>query len=81
MNEETQESFTSELNSGERDLYFWQYNKLGGFMTRIFDAMAVADTVSLNKIGKGFPEQVQAYKDYGNKKGYWQSVTTRMESC
>jgi len=64
----------SSLNNGEIDLYNWQYNKLGGFMTKIFDAMAVADTTNLNMIGKGFPEQVQAYKNYGNLKGYWSQV-------
>jgi hypothetical protein len=49
-------------------------------MTKIFDAMAVADTNNLNKIGKGFPEQVQAYKNYINKKGYWDSVKMRIEN-
>ncbi len=70
----------SNINQGETDLYFWQYNKLGGFLTKIFDAMAVADTTNLNKIAKGFPQQVQAYKDYGNLSGFWEQVKINMES-
>ena len=67
------------LNQGEIDLYFWQYNKLGGFLTKIFDAMVVADTSNLNKIAKGFPQQVQAYKNYGNLSGFWEQVKLNIE--
>ena len=70
----------AKLNQGEIELYFWQYNKAGSFMTKIFDAMAVADTTNINKISKGFPQQAQAYKDYGNLSGFWEQVKLNMES-
>ena len=69
----------SKLNQGELDLYFWQYNKLGGFMTRIFDAMAMSDNTNLTKLSMGFPEQVQAYKNYTTMKGFWEQVKINIE--
>lgn len=69
----------SKLNQGELDLYFWQYNKLGGFMTGIFNAMTMSDNINLNKLSMGFPEQVQAYKNYTNMKGFWEQVKFNIE--
>lgn len=72
-------SLHKELTQGEVDLYYWQYNKLGGFMTKIFDAMSVADNTNLKKLSKAYPEQVAAYRRYCNENGYWNNIKDRMQ--
>ena len=69
-----------ELNQGEIDLYFWQYGKLGSFKEHLFKAISKADTVNLNNLKKGFPEQVNAYRNYSNTEGYWEQVKQKMEN-
>lgn len=69
----------AELDQGEIDLYFWQYKKLGRFKEHLFKTISKADTVNLNKLKKGFPEQVDAYRNYSNTNGYWEYVKLKME--
>lgn len=62
-----------ELGKADEELYIWQY---GGdsFMSRLFKTMSKADTVNLNKLAKGFPEEVRAYRRYISEDGYWNMV-------
>lgn len=62
-----------ELGKADESLYIWQYGG-DGFMSQLFKAMSKADEVNLNKIAKGFPEEVTAYRRYIGEAGYWDMV-------
>ena len=47
-------------NGYDRYLDF-QYGDTGGFFTRLFQAIAVADSTNIKRLAKGFPEEVDAY--------------------
>ncbi len=42
----------------------WVYGQTGHFYTQLFELMARADTENLNKLGQGFPEEVEAFRIY-----------------
>jgi len=68
---------TENLNTGEAELIHWQYGGLSGFKKIRWDAIACADLGHLNLLAQAFPEQVQAYRNYGHTPGYWPGVLER----
>jgi len=66
--------FYHNLNMGERHLVDWQYGGLGGFFTALWDAIRRADGGNLDRLGKGFPEDVEAYRRYSGEAGYWERI-------
>ena len=66
---------TSNLNIGELELIQWQYKgDMGNFKTALWDAIALADSGNLTRLGAGFPDQVEAYRKFGHEEGYWLDV-------
>ena len=53
-----------ELTEGEIFIVQWQKGMLGSFSTHLALAMNKADPENLAKLEKGFPELVQAMKDW-----------------
>jgi hypothetical protein len=68
---------TEKLNTGEIELIQWQYGGMGEFKKHLWDAISVADLGHLNLLAQAFPEQVQAYRNYGHTPGYWPGVLER----
>lgn len=57
----------------------WQYGYAGGFTKALIGAMVVADDFNLEKISKGFPEEVNGYKKYRNEYNWWQNTVAEYE--
>ena len=70
---------TDKLTLGEIELIQWQYQGLSTFKTLLWRAISTADSTNLAALGKGYPEQVKAYRAFGGAEGYWQDVLIRAE--
>ena len=69
---------TKNLHIGEVELIQTQYNgELGDFKSHLWAAIMAADQGNLDRIEKGYPDQVRAYRDYVGKAGYWVDLLTR----
>lgn len=55
---------SGEFNAGEISLLKWQYREHGGFFTALWSAISQADDDNLDRLSFGFPDHVQAYRDY-----------------
>lgn len=53
-----------EINAGERRLIEWQFRCASDFYGRLMAAISYADSGNLDRLAKGFPEEVQAYRDF-----------------
>lgn len=62
------------LNNGEHKLYEWQYRMSGSFYKSLFEMFCNADDFNLDRLAKGFPEEVEAYRRYAREEGYWAKV-------
>lgn len=74
MDEEINENTEGELN-----LYKWQMGYSGSFFRNLFTTMTSADSQNLTRLGKAFPEEVEAYRRYGNEAGYWEDLQKRIK--
>ena len=54
----------------------YQYGNLGSFFTSLFQAITKADEINIQKLQRGFPEEVDAYE-------LWSRVSWRavLEKC
>jgi len=66
------------ITKGEQFIYDWQYKRLGGFYNHLVEAISVADNYHLNLLHMGFPDEVQAYKDFTCTRGWWPEVEERI---
>lgn len=67
------------INRGEKRLYEWQFGLSGHFFKNLFDAIANADLRNLEKLEKGFPEEVEAYRKFISEEGYWQNLVKKIK--
>lgn len=51
-------------NDAVRELYFWQYSNTRCFHNMLFDLMQKADHINIERIAVGFPEEVEAFRDW-----------------
>ena len=65
------------LTKGERFIVEWQYHLTGGFMTALADAIRRADGRNLARLAMGFPDEVEAYRNYTGVPGWWEEVQKR----
>ena len=65
------------LTDGEIFIIDWQFNSAGGFRKCLAELMSKSDTSNLNRLAKGYPEEVQAYLNYIGTKGWWADVRER----
>ncbi len=68
------------MKTGEGKLYEYLHNMSGHFYTKLFAAIAHADGENLERLGKGFPEEVEAYTRYTLETGYWDNLKKRYEA-
>lgn len=62
------------LTQSEEFIIKWQYQLLGGFKTHLAHAIAKADKENLARLEKGFPNEVEGYKNFTRKPGWWQEA-------
>ena len=67
------------LSEGEQFIVKWQYRMLGHFNTALVDAIAKADIINRTRLARGFPEEVQAYINYSENSGWWESIKQKAE--
>ncbi len=70
------EGFTPE----ERAIIQWQYGFYGSFYKALFEAICLADDSNIEKIAKGFPVEVSAYKRYKQESGWRENVEKKMNA-
>ena len=71
------ESKDKSLSVGEKFILDCQYEKQGGFFSLLTKAMARADTKNLAKLELGFPEEVEALRNYRNIKSWWPNLVVK----
>jgi hypothetical protein len=59
-----------QLTNGEINLLKFNRGMTGSFMRHLFEALFVADEHNLDRLAKGFPEEVEAVRRWGNESGY-----------
>lgn len=62
---------------GEKFIFDWQYDILGGFMQALATAIRKADLINTHRLAMGFPDQVRAYKDFSQTEGWWEVVRAK----
>ena len=50
--------------AGEKLILRWQFRSLGHFWTQLFEAMIRADDDNLDRLALGFPDAVEALRDW-----------------
>ena len=66
------------MNRGELFVVKWQYRLHGTFFTHLANAIARADEDNLDRLKRGFPDEVNGYVNYKAMKGWWE--TTRQKA-
>ena len=63
------------MTNAELQLCRWQYRRYADtFSFKLFDLISKADETNLSRIGEGFPEEVKAYRCFGNETDYWKNL-------
>ena len=65
------------LTVGERFIVEYEYDLSGSFKHNLAEAIFRADTENLNKLRKGFPDEVIAVLNYRDTPGWWEDVKER----
>lgn len=66
-----------QLTEDEEFIVKWQYRMLGDFKKALIEAIKFADESNLERLKKGFPEEVQGFINYTQVSGWWQEVQRR----
>jgi len=68
------------LNKSEQFVVDWQYRRLGGFMSKLADCIAHADTSNQKRLVKAFPDEAQGIINFQSKEGYWDSIQDKLDT-
>ena len=68
-----------DITEGERSLYRWQHDDLGGFESHLWECITRADSKNQARLEAGYPEHVAAYRRYSRTPGYWDALRARVE--
>ncbi len=63
-----------DLTASERFIVEWQYHMLGGFRIALVHAIAKADDGNLERLRKGFPDEVDGFVSYSRVSHWWPNV-------
>jgi hypothetical protein len=66
----------SPFNEDEKFIIKWQYGLLSDFESALIDVIKIADSENLNRLYRGFPKNVLAFRDWrdgdlGNRIRAW----------
>jgi len=68
------------LKDSEYELYNWQMSKRSSsFKNALFQAISKSDGENMYLLSLGFPDEVDAYKKFIGKKGYWDKICQAIE--
>ena len=62
------------LEPYELAVFKWKHNLYGHFYTALFDAIKLADDSNLNKLIKGFPNEVEGFNKFRLVPMWWPGV-------
>lgn len=68
------------MNRGERKFCEWKHNKSDSFYNALFETIFKADSININRLAEGFPEEVWAVKKYKAEPGYWSKLKKEWEA-
>ena len=77
-NEMNEQEKLNELDESEKIVYMWQYKMLGGFKSELMKVISRADNDNLDKLEKGFPDEVIGYRKFSRIAGWWENVENKM---
>ena len=63
-----------DLTKGEKFIFDWQYNQLNTFGYALIELLKLSEIVELNKLSRGFPDEVTGFMDYSYSPGWWTFV-------
>ena len=69
---------TREFTNADRELYFFLNDKSGSFSTSLFKTIMAADYINTQKLKMGFPDEVNAVKDYSEDELYFSELIKYM---
>lgn len=75
--EEVIKTLKDGLSTGEKLFAEYLFNMSGGFYDEFFSAAMIADNKNLEKLAKGYPEEIEALRRYKNEDGYWRNLQLR----
>jgi hypothetical protein len=55
---------SSDFTESDKAVVKWQFNIQGDFLNALWNAIMLADEDNLERLGRGFPVQVQGFKDW-----------------
>lgn len=67
-------SAAPKFTPGETFILHWQFRMLGGFKTKLAEAIAKADEGNLARLRLGFPDEVDAFKSFSREPGWWEQL-------
>ena len=71
---------TMTISEAENRLLDWHHGKSGSFFTKFFNVCISAGPINLEKLAKGFPEEIKVFKMYRDKDGYLDDLLKRYET-
>lgn len=66
------------LNPGEKSLVEWKLGTASHFTTALWELMCRADEANLHRIELGFPQYVEACRNYKRRAGWWPGLAERL---
>jgi hypothetical protein len=55
---------SDEFSEADRCAIRWQYALLGSFYTRLFETIMNADAINMERLARGFPNEVAGYRNW-----------------
>jgi len=68
------------LTEAEQFIYDWQYGRLSKFKETLATLMHTADANNTVKLGKGYPDEMNAILRFRNETLYWDDINKRGNS-
>ena len=68
------------LDTYEMIIVEWQYRMMGGFRTKLMEAINHADEVNLEKLSYGFPDEVNAFRMFAYQPGWWERAQRKLDA-
>jgi len=69
----------NDLTKGEKFIVDWQYRMGGSFCMALVEVIGRADIGNLAKLKKGFPDEVEAFENYTQVSGWWESLKEKIQ--
>ncbi len=68
-----------DLTPAERFIWRWRRGKMSDFRRALIHVIQRADVQNLEKLRKGFPDEVEGYVSYRLIPGWWDDLEAKMD--